>query len=104
MELNKTKSELLDKDAIILKIRGDVSKLQVELSTMLNTTNDEKEKLRSEYLTVIDRQKKEVASLNERLLQNDRQGQDLDAKSSALAQENERLRQSLAQSEQYLAD
>ena len=55
MELNKTKSELLDKDAIILKIRGDVSKLQVELSTMLNTTNDEKEKLRSEYLTVIDR-------------------------------------------------
>ena len=74
MELNKTKSELLDKDAIILKIRGDVSKLQVELSTMLNTTNDEKEKLRSEYLTVIDRQKKEVASLNERLLQNDRQG------------------------------
>lgn len=74
MDLNKTKQELLQKDAIILKMRGDASKLQVEISTMLNTTNEEKEKLRSEYLAVIDRQKKEVAALNERLLHNDRQG------------------------------
>ena len=74
MDLNKTKQELLQKDAVILKMRGDASKLQVEISTMLNTTNEEKEKLRSEYLAVIDRQKKEVAALNERLLHNDRQG------------------------------
>ena len=57
-----------------MKMRGDASKLQVEISTMLNTTNEEKEKLRSEYLAVIERQKKEVSALNERLLQNDRQG------------------------------
>ena len=57
-----------------MKMRGDASKMQVEISTMLNTTNEEKEKLRSEYLAVIDRQKKEVAALNERLLHNDRQG------------------------------
>ena len=41
---------------------------------MLNTTNEEKEKLRSEFLAVIERQKKELSALNERLLQNDRQG------------------------------
>ena len=66
---------------------------------MLNTTNDEKEKMRSEYLTVIDRQKKEVAALNERMLQNNRQGQSLDANVKALSEENDRLRESLVQSE-----
>ena len=66
---------------------------------MLNTTNDEKEKMRSEYLTVIERQKKEIAALNERMLQNNRQGQSLDANFKALSEENERLRESLAQSE-----
>ena len=104
MELAKTKTELLEKEALILKMRGDTTKMQGELGQMLNTTNEEKEKLRSEYLAVIDRQKKELSALNEHLLQNDRQGQDLDAKSRSLADENERLRQSLAQSEQQLAD
>ena len=100
MELAKTKTEVLEKEALILKMRGDATKMQGELGQMLNTTNEEKEKLRSEYLAVIERQKKELSALNERLLQNDRQGQDMDAKSRALADENERLRQSLAQSEQ----
>ena len=97
--MTKNKSELLEKDAVILKMRGEASKMQVELSSMLNTTNDEKEKMRSEYLTVIDRQKKEVAALNERMLQNNRQGQSLDANVKALSEENDRLRESLVQSE-----
>ena len=74
MELAKTKTEVLEKEALILKMRGDATKMQGELGQMLNTTNEEKEKLRSEYLAVIERQKKELSALNERLLQNDRQG------------------------------
>ena len=74
MELAKTKTEVLEKEALILKMRGDATKMQGELGQMLNTTNEEKEKLRSEFLAVIERQKKELSALNERLLQNDRQG------------------------------
>ena len=56
----KNKSELLEKDATITKMRGDASKLQLQMSQMLNTTNDEKDKMRAEYLTVIERQKNEI--------------------------------------------
>ena len=68
----KNKSELLEKDATITKMRGDASKLQLQMSQMLNTTNDEKDKMRAEYLTVIERQKNEIKALNERLQAGDR--------------------------------
>ena len=68
----KNKSELLEKDATITKMRGDASKLQLQMSQMLNTTNDEKDKMRAEYLTVIERQKNEIKALNERLQVGDR--------------------------------
>ena len=67
-------------------------------------STEEREKLRSEYLQVIERQKQEVTSLNSRLAATDKEGQDLDAKTRALSEENERLRQSLAQSEKQLTD
>lgn len=60
--------------------------------------------MRSEYLAAIDRQKKEIAALNDKLHLNSKQGQDLDARSKSLQEDNERLRQNLAQAEQQLAD
>ena len=65
---------------------------------------NEKEKMRAEYLAAFERQKQEMAALQARLSATDKEGQDLDARSRALADENSRLRESLEASERQLMD
>ena len=99
MESTKQKTELLEKDAIITKMRSETTRMQQEMNTMLNSINEDKDKMRSEYMTVIERLKQENKGLNENLVSNARQGQDLNAQQQTLIQENERLRSQLAESE-----
>ena len=79
MESTKQKTELVEKDAIITKMRSEATRMQKEMSIMLNSTNEDKEKMRTEYMTVIERLKQENKGLNENLVSNARQGQDLNA-------------------------
>ena len=104
MDAGKAREAIQQRDQQISLLRGETTKLQQEISRIMAISTEEKEKLRSEYLYVIERQKQEVNSLNSRLAATDKEGQDLDAKTRALSEENERLRQSLAQSEKQLTD
>ena len=79
MESTKQKTELVEKDAVITKMRSEATRMQKEMSIMLNSTNEDKEKMRTEYMTVIERLKQENKGLNENLVSNARQGQDLNA-------------------------
>ena len=54
-EIAKLRSESFEKDGVISQLRTEGTKKQHELNRMLNTTNEEKDKMRSEYLTVIER-------------------------------------------------
>ena len=74
MESTKQKTELLEKDAIITKMRSEATRMQQENNTMLNSINEDKDKMRSEYMTVIERLKQENKGLNENLVSNARQG------------------------------
>lgn len=66
---------------------------------MQNSTNEDKEKMRAEYLAAFERQKQDIAALQGRLAATDKEGQDLDARSRTLAEENQRLRSSLQQAD-----
>ena len=79
MESTKQKTELIEKDATITKMRSETTRLKQEMNTMLNSINEDKDKMRTEYMTVIERLKQENKGLNENLVSNARQGQDLNA-------------------------
>ena len=84
MESTKQKTELIEKDAIITKMRSEATRMQQEMNSMLNSINEDKDKMRSEYMTVIERLKQENKGLNENLVSNARQGQDLNAQQQTL--------------------
>ena len=79
MESTKQKTELIEKDATITKMRSETTRLKQEMNTMMNSINEDKDKMRTEYMTVIERLKQENKGLNENLVSNARQGQDLNA-------------------------
>ena len=74
MESTKQKTELLEKDAVITKMRSEATRMQQDMNTMMNSINEDKEKMRNEYMTVIERLKQENKGLNENLVSNARQG------------------------------
>ncbi len=100
----KIKSDLNDRDTVIQRLREEAFKLQQEIKQLINSSSDEKEKMRAEYLSAIERQKQEVAGLQNQLSQTNKEGQDIDARQKAQSEENARLRQKLAESEKSLAD
>ena len=57
MESTKQKTELIEKDATITKMRSETTRLKQEMNTMLNSINEDKDKMRTEYMTVIERLK-----------------------------------------------
>ena len=74
MESTKQKTELLEKDAVITKMRSEATRMQQDMNTMMNSINEDKEKMRNEYMTVIERLKQENKGLNDNLVSNARQG------------------------------
>ena len=74
------------------------------MNHMLNSSSEDKERLRAEYVAAFDRQKQEIAALQSRLLATDKEGQDMDARSRALSEEIARLKGSVAASERQLAN
>ena len=100
----RSRTESHERDLAIARLREEASRSQQEIKQLLNSSSADKEKMRAEYLAAIERQKQEVSALHSRLAATDKEGQNLDAKSRQLAEENQRLRDSLAASERQLAN
>lgn len=83
---------MAEKDRLISKQRSDMVAMQQEFDHEMEIQTEQKEKQRVQYMQAIEKQKEEIAQLNNSLLQKSKAGQDSDERTQLLEREVEKLR------------